>query len=369
MKSASNNAPRAQPDRGARMSSPYENLPARAFWRSTVGRTDADALAQLYSPKVELTRQTPLMTVGSCFARHIHQALTRDGWNVLQGEDMRAHMPEKLCHRYGYNLFSARYGNIYTARQFRQLVAHALDGETAPTPVWQRDGRYFDALRPTVEPEGLDHPDDVRHARLEHLRAVKRVLQDAESIVLTLGLTECWMDVATGLALPTAPGHIAGDYDPAKVRFHNFTQSEVLADLRATRDLLRKAGIKARFVLTVSPVPLVATASGNHVGPASTYSKSVLRAACGELQAGDADFDYFPAFEIVSTPIAGGPYIEQDGQQPSQQGIKTAVTCFALSHGEKGLSLKAENDVQQMPPRHDPTDAQCEQILLEAYHK
>jgi len=351
------------------MSSPYENLPARAFWLSTVGRTDAPGLAQLYSPKVELTRQTPLMTVGSCFARHIHQALTRDGWNVLQGEDMLSHMPEKLCHRYGYNLFSARYGNIYTARQFRQLVAHALDGETAPSPVWQRDGRYFDALRPTVEPEGVDHPDDVRHARLEHLRAVKEVLQGAESIILTLGLTECWLDVATGLALPTAPGHIAGDYDPAKVQFHNFTQSEVLADLRAARDLLRKADIKARFVLTVSPVPLVATASGHHVGPASTYSKSVLRAACGELQAEDADFDYFPAYEIVSTPIAGGPYFAPDGRQPSQQGIETAVACFALSHGGNVPCLKDQDRRPHMPRSPDPTDPQCEQILLEAYHK
>ena len=351
------------------MSSPYENLPARAFWRSTVGRTDAAALAQLYSPKVELTRQTPLMTVGSCFARHIHQALTRDGWNVLQGEDMLAHMPEKLCHQYGYNLFSARYGNIYTARQFRQLVAHALEGDTAPSPVWQRDGRYFDALRPTVEPEGLDHPDDVRHARLEHLRAVKMVLHEAKSIILTLGLTECWLDVTTGLALPTAPGHIAGDYDPATVQFHNFTQSDVLADLRATRDLLRKADIKARFVLTVSPVPLVATASGHHVGPASTYSKSVLRAACGELQAQDADFDYFPAYEIVSTPIAGGPYFALDGRQPTPQGIETALACFALSHGEQVPGLNNNADMREMPHQADTTDAQCEQILLEAFHK
>ena len=39
---------------------------------------------------------------------------------------------------------------------------------------------------------------------------------------------------------------------------------------------------KARLVLTVSPVPLAATASGSHVLPATIYSKSVLRAAAQE---------------------------------------------------------------------------------------
>ena len=356
------------------MTSPYENLPARAFWRSTAGRTDAAALAQLYSPKVELSRQTPLMTVGSCFARHVHHALTRDGWNVLQGEDMTTHLPEKLCHRHGYNLFSARYGNIYTARQFRQLVGHALAAGAAPSPVWQRDGRYFDALRPTVDPEGLDHPDDVRQARLDHLGAVRGVLEAAHSIILTLGLTECWIDRATGLALPTAPGHIAGQHDPAEVAFHNFTMAEVLDDLRATRDMLRAAGITARFVLTVSPVPLVATASGYHVGPATSYSKAVLRAACGELQAGDPDFDYFPSYEIVSTPIAGGPYFGKDGRQPTPQGVDTALVAFALAHGmEAAPPEAAAADIPAPRPASpllpDSAEAQCEEILLEAFHK
>ncbi len=47
----------------------------------------------------------------------------------------------------------------------------------------------------------------------------------------------------------------------------------------------RRINPQPRFILTVSPVPLVATMSGSHVSPASIYSKSVLRAPAGRSQA------------------------------------------------------------------------------------
>ncbi|MHA7850560.1 GSCFA domain-containing protein [Roseovarius sp.] len=350
------------------MTSPYQNLEDRAFWRASVGRDDDAALAQLWSPKLALDRATPLMTAGSCFAQHLHRALLRGGWAVLQGEDMSTHLPNRLCHKYGYNLFSARYGNVYTARQFRQLVEHALSDGPSPTLIWERDNRYFDALRPAVEPEGLETPEQVRQARAEHMRALREVLEQAACIVLTLGLTECWIDRETGLALPTAPGTIAGSHDPERVFMHNFTHAEVIEDLRATREILRAHGLQARFLLTVSPVPLVATASGGHVGPASFYSKSVLRAACGELCMNDGDFDYFPAYEIIASPIAGGPYFDEHGRQPTEKGVQLVLKAFGLALGDNaGAPLQ-----EASPPLSSiasDEDTICEEILLEAFRK
>lgn len=350
------------------MKSPYQNLEDRAFWRACVGRDDDAALALLWSPKLVLDRATPLMTAGSCFAQHLHRALVRGGWNVLQGEDMSVHLPNRLCHRYGYNLFSARYGNIYTARQFRQLVEHALSDHPAPVLCWEKDGRFFDALRPSVEPEGLGAPEEVRQSREEHLSALRTVLAQAGCIVLTLGLTECWIDRETGLALPTAPGTIAGSYDPDRVYLHNFTQSEVMADLRATRDLLRDHGLQAKFLLTVSPVPLVATATGHHVGPATAYSKAVLRAASGELSLGDEDFDYFPSYEIIASPIAGGPYFDRHGRQPTDEGVQLVLKAFGRALGADA-SATLETDAVSARDHGQDEEAICEEILLEAFNK
>lgn len=287
--------------------SPYADLPRAAFWRSAMRAPDEATVAALYRPKFDLTPQTRLMTAGSCFAQHLHRTLTRAGWNVLQGEGTGRLLPAALARDYGYNIYSARYGNIYTARQLRQLIEDALSDTPRPAPVWTRDGRVFDALRPTVEPHGLDSADLVQEARRDHLACVRGVLAETDVLIFTLGLTECWIDRTTGLALPTAPGTVAGQYDPDTVTFHNFTYPEVLADLCASRDLLHAAGYPVRILLTVSPVPLTATASGAHVGTATTYSKSVLRAVCGVLEAQDPDFDYFPLTKSSPQPPPVGP--------------------------------------------------------------
>lgn len=205
-------------------------------------------------------------------------------------------------------------------------------------------------------------------ARADHLAALRDVLQQAQLVVFTLGLTECWIDTATGLALPTAPGTVAGRYDPETVRFHNFTQAEVLADLRATRDLLRAHGLAARILLTVSPVPLTATASGGHVGSATSYSKSVLRAACGELQATDPDFDYFPAYEIITTSAAGGPYFARNGRDPHPDGVETVLGVFAMAHAgaDAPMTASAKDHVDSAKTAEEIA---CEEILLEAFRK
>ena len=58
-------------------------------------------------------------------------------------------------------MYSARYGNIYTVRQLLQL-AQEVAGEWNPENyIWEKDGKFYDALRPAVEPEGLNSPEEV----------------------------------------------------------------------------------------------------------------------------------------------------------------------------------------------------------------
>lgn len=347
--------------------SPYQDLPPQAFWRSAIVEQSEAALAHLFVPKFALTQDTALMTAGSCFAQHMHRALRAAQWNVLQEETLEGLVPPKLAARYGYGIYSARYGNLYTARQFRQLIEEALDGSQNHL-VWERDGRFFDALRPSVEPDGLDSAQDVKRARGEHIAAVRRTLEQAECIMFTLGLTECWEDIATGLGLPTAPGTIAGDYDRTEVTFRNFTYPEVLEDLQRARDVLRAHGLSAKILLTVSPVPLTATATGTHIGTASTYSKAVLRAVCGHLVQSDPDFDYFPSYEIITTPVVGGPFFAPNMRQPSATGIDAVIGLFAQAFMNDAPVAPPSAPVAELADDTDD-DVQCEDILLEAFAK
>src|SRR5690606_21748827 len=122
----------------------------------------------------------------------------------------------------------------------------------------------------------------------------------------TLGLTEAWENAETGVVYPTCPGVIAGTFSETKYRFVNYDFPQVLADMQEARALLKEINPEMKMLLTVSPVPLTATASGNHVLVATTYSKSVLRAVCGSMVETFDDVDYFPSYELIASPSARG---------------------------------------------------------------
>src|SRR3546814_5220395 len=65
-------------------------------------------------------------------------------------------------------------------------------------------------------------------------------------------------------------------------------------------------------LLTVSPVPLIATYEPEHVLCATTYSKSVLRVAATMLARGREWVDYYPSYEIITGSYNRSVYYESD---------------------------------------------------------
>src|SRR5215472_6906703 len=131
--------------------------------------------------------------------------------------------------------------------------------------VWEKDGHFFDALRPSVEPEGFERPEQVLRHRQYHLHRVRQVFASVDLFIFTFGLTESWIDKKTGTVYPTAPGTLAGRFDPEIFTFKNFSFGETYECFIAFRELLRERNPNIKFLLTVSPVSLTATASGQHV--------------------------------------------------------------------------------------------------------
>ncbi len=355
------------------MTSPYDNLPDTAFWRTAVGERSALDPGPLYTAKFPIRKKTAIVTAGSCFAQHIGRHLRQAGCHVLDAEPSPARLPDDLLNRFGYGLYSARYGNIYTSRQLVQLWDEATGKVTPALPVWQKDGRFYDAFRPSVEPDGLPSEDLVRLHRAEHLAAVKRIFAAANVFVFTFGLTEAWIHKATGTVYPTAPGTIAGDHDPDVFQFKNYTYPEILADFRAfRRQMMALKPTGMRFVITVSPVPLTATASGQHVEVATAHSKAILRAVCGELAATCPNVDYFPSYEIITSANNRGVYFEPNKRSVTKEGVASAMSMFLRAHGlaeataRPAAKAKAEDDDADQDARNDVI---CEEALLEALRK
>jgi len=278
------------------MTSPYKNIGAESFWRSAVAERSALDPGNLYTPKFPVTRDMRIVTAGSCFAQHVGRALTVAGFNVQDAEPFPTTVGDAFAHRFGYGLYSARYGNIYTTRQLLQLINEMRGSFQPDEPVWERDGRFFDAMRPSVEPGGLDSPETVMAHRALHIANVRRAFRKCDLLVFTFGLTEAWVHNDSGTVYPTAPGTIAGTFDPQVYGFQNFGFEEILADFESVMKILRKRSPGIRFLVTTSPVPLTATATGRHVEVANCNSKSTLRAVCGALYDRHPDVDYFPSY-------------------------------------------------------------------------
>jgi GSCFA family protein len=353
------------------MTSPYSNLNERAYWRSGVGNRSPLDPGDVYQPKFPITREMRIVTAGSCFAQHVGNALKSASFNVVDAEPFPEFLSDSLAQRYGYRLYSARYGNIYTARQLMQIV-NEMRGKFRPAePVWHKDGRYFDALRPNVEPLGLDSHDSVMKHRKLHLAKVKSAFFNCDLMVFTFGLTEAWVHQETGTTYPTAPGTIAGQFDPKIFSFKNFDYEEILRDFNNFAGLMRKRNPGVKFLITTSPVPLTATASDRHVEVATCYSKSVLRAVCGKLYDTNEDIDYFPSFEIITSTNNRGAFFENNKRNVSDLGVNAAMDTFLKAHdyNRNYPSQRESGDNASNPSTNKPGKFEeiCEEALLEAF--
>ena len=205
--------------------------------------------------------------------------------------------------------------------------------------------------------------------RQSHLAHVAQLLQQTDVLIFTLGLTETWVDRATGRAFPVCPGIVAGTFDAGEHDLLNQTHAQVLADLAACRAVLKTFNPAMKLLLTVSPVPLTATASGEHVLAATSWSKSTLRGAAGEFAAAQTDVDYMPSYELVTHPAAqplhGGHWFDPNLRSVSAAGVARVMRFFLAAHG---LAEAAPVVIEQIVADDSPDDdISCDEVLLEAF--
>ncbi|MCI4661104.1 MAG: GSCFA domain-containing protein [Neomegalonema sp.] len=327
---------------------PYRGLADHQFWRRSVALTDRWAFDPVVNPKFRIETEERVATAGSCFAQHIARTLSGVGFNYFVPEDGGGLDPAEAKRR-NFGVFSGRFGNIYTARQLRQVFEEAFGGPAPVEDAWQRpDGRWVDPYRPQVEPDGFDSPDAVRAERAVHLGHVRAMFEGAEVFMFTLGLTEGWRSRRDGRVFPLAPGVAGGSYDPAQHEFINFEVDEVIADMSAFVEGFRRINPGVKIALTVSPVPLIATYEDRNVLVSTTLSKSVLRVAADVLSRRFELLDYFPSFEIITGNYTMSSYYEADLREVTPEGVAHAMRVFLANYTDRGAR-------QAVPSQTDTT--------------
>ncbi|MFK7837045.1 MAG: GSCFA domain-containing protein [Sulfitobacter sp.] len=311
---------------------PYKGLPDRNYWRPAVADRFPMAIDQLYDRKYEIAQDDKVATCGSCFAQHIGRYMAESSFNFIDVEPLlptdNIADPTSL----GYGLYSARYGNVYTSRQLLQLFQRAF-GATDFDEAWQtKDGRYVDPFRPNLCGGGWDTAEEMRAEQAKHLAAVRRMFEELDVFVFTMGLTEFWANRTTGAAYPICPGVTAGDFSPHEHEFINLSVFDVVKDMERFIEGLQLVNPTAKVFLTVSPVPLVATAEDSHVIVSTTASKSILRASAEHLKRSHANVDYFPSYEVITAPAFGGMFFEANKRGVRPEGVKFVMSHFFAAH-------------------------------------
>lgn len=349
------------------MLNPYTNLSAENFWKTGAEKQHPLTIKGMYTKKFSIDSTDKIVTAGSCFAQHISAHLKKSGYTILDTEVPIGNISESLAKRYGYKLYSARYGNIYYVRQLLQLVKEAISGFVNEDDlVWKgENGKFYDSMRPTIEPEGLKTGEEVIAHRKKHIDNVKKVFTESNIFIFTLGLTEAWVNIQSGRVYPLCPGTVAGTFDSNKYKFVNFDYGSIEKDLLEFIDLVKSINHTIKFILTVSPVPLTATATDEHVIVATVHSKSILRAVAGSVAKRD-DVDYFPSYEIISSHWSKGFFYESNMRSVNSGGVETVMRVFSEQHPPL---IKNENNDTLKNAIHRKDNTVCDEILLEAFSK
>jgi hypothetical protein len=329
---------------------PYTTLPSHCFWRDSIAKPPFDEVDPVVRPKFTVDKKDRIATAGSCFAQHIARHLAASGFHYLVTETPHPIVSKCDVSRYGYGVFTARYGNVYTSRQLVQLLKRAYGRFYPDEDVWpRRDGRLIDPFRPQIQPDGFATMAEYEADRTQHFAAIRRAIETMDVFVFTLGLTETWISRSDGAAYPLCPGVAGGVYDESRYAFVNLTVADVVADMEVAIEFIRTKNPAARVILTVSPVPLIATAEDRSVLVSTTYSKAVLRVAAEQISSASPLVAYFPSYEVITGNHARGRYYDTDLRSVTAEGVSHVMRLFMKHYakadpGQATASITDERD-------------------------
>jgi len=259
-------------------------------WRLyPAGPLTPELLAQPRPHAPRITRQTPLASIGSCFAREIKNWLKANGYHYMES----ATGP---CSEDG----SARYDRVYNTCTLRQEFERAF-GTFAPAErSWEfaENGkeRLLDPYRKNV---AWDDRREMEEELAEHQRNVRDVFSRCGVLIITVGQSEVWYNKQDGYAYPLVPP--VQVYDSARHGFRLTTYEENLSNLERVYELFAANNPDGHVLITVSPVPLRATFRAVNALVANSASKAILRAAVDAFVSRHPErVTYFPAYEVVT---------------------------------------------------------------------
>lgn len=249
------------------------------------------------APGFRLISGESIFTIGSCFARHIEKALRTRGFRVPA---FGFQVPEDEL----WTGTEMRSGilNKYTPHSMLNELRFALGDESGedfllPVP----GGQVIDTQLHTNVAVGKDR---AMQRRAQMRQMYRSAIEKCRVVVVTLGMVEAWWDERTGIYMNETPSKAVLEANKGHLYFEVLSPEAVTEAVNELLLLLKRHGVpEQRVVLTVSPVPMARSYSGDDAITANCYSKSVLRAAAEVAKRRFDWVDYYPSYESITHSV------------------------------------------------------------------
>lgn len=264
-----------------------------------------------FNPEQLIGPTSKVFTIGSCFAMEVRRAIIRRGIQVVPDYESVKYDP--MIQYYDSIGIKREFTPHYDTFVMRQEFETALG-------LWPNRNEGFITLKASKNGISLEwdeiHQDPYRkHVFAQSSEALESLasninhtfrdgLEQADVIVMTLGLTEVWQSVKTGKYFCQAPR------EQGQAQFHASKFVENYNNVKAILEMVGHHYPQKRFILSVSPVPLGQSVRQMDIFSANLESKSILRAVAGQICEEFPSVKYFPSYEVATSQL--WPVFQED---------------------------------------------------------
>ncbi len=254
-----------------------------------------------WQPKEKLfDENSNIFTMGSCFATNIQKAFVNRkkelGISTDKGSDNLLHVPTSVNNSFGIT----------------QFFEWALENKIDSTSYW--------------------YDDNGKYTASSEREKYQEWLKSSDGFIFTFGVSEIWKDLETDKVFWRAVPQDLYNENKIRYKFELSTVEQNINNMKRLIETIHKNVGNVPIILTVSPVPLLATFRGVSTITANSVSKAILRVAVDSIMNLNLDNVYYwPSYEVFKDV---GPHIDQSSFQhnvtnhPRDFIVKNVVNLF-----------------------------------------
>jgi len=246
-------------------------------------------------PDWKINHQTPVLTLGSCFAERTGEKLYR--W----------HIPVSLN----------PWGTIFNPVSMEEILTQALSGSIPNIHPCINQEDIFLSLKYPSACVGISE-EELRNSILDTNEYISSVFPQFHYLIITLGTAWVYRHRSSGQIVASCHKVPAREFDKILL-----SPDQVMNAIGELIHQARSIQPGIRIILTVSPV--------RHTRDTlelNSVSKSVLRYACHLLTEYGKDTAYFPAYEIMMDDLRDYRFYHSDLVHPSPEGVQYIWDVF-----------------------------------------